>query len=96
MSCRVVYAGEGRTAIICGRGMSQRRICDICDHPASGPKDRLRDGTAFDGCVTCRRRVQLGREAAAAGTLIDSERRWLLHAAEHIHAAYAIAVPAAG
>lgn len=50
----VVIPFPGGTGFACTRGAPTRRVCDICDGPASGPKERLRDGTPFDVCASCR------------------------------------------
>lgn len=68
------------SAIVCGRGGRGSRICDICDHIASGPKEQLRDGRTFDVCGSCRRRIA----AARAGT---EEQDWVDWAHRQVAAA---------
>lgn len=92
MTCEEIRDGEGKlVAIACGRPRS-RRICDVCDRPASPPTDKLKDGTPFDDCITCRKRISAARVRAAAGLPpIDGE--WLTYAAERIRTTNAREVP---
>lgn len=73
MTCRTYRDDAGQVvAIVCGA--RPRRICDICDRPASGPPEHLRDGTRFDGCSRCRGRVVMARRRRVLGQPpLDSE-----------------------
>lgn len=64
MGCARVATPFGG-AIVCA---PTRRVCDICDRPATGPPMRLRDSGPFDACDDCRVGVEMVR-AAVMGPL---------------------------
>jgi len=82
MVCEEIRDDAGElVAIACG---PSRRVCDVCDKKASGPRDRLKDGTEFDVCRTCRARIEAIRGRGRRSLLSNDDVAWVVYAHDRI------------